>query len=691
MLQSMTRKPARCRLLQLESLEDRAVPAGGTLYGATRAGDLFTIDLSTGAGTLVGFLQSSTTEIEYDPLTGRAFSQFPGGFGAGQEFDINTGFPIGEPVFNGVSFTGLEYIGPTLYGTYFEIESQISGSALAVLDPSTGMIIPVGLTGVEQISGLAYDPATDTLYGIAGGPGPADLYVLDRTTGQATVIGNTGFQAGSLEIAPDGRLYAGGSGENSGEIYIIDPATGASTFLGFTGIGGEVFSVTGLALRADETRTTLTSSANPVAVGEPVTFTAVVEPVNTPSPPPPPPPPTSLLIPPKNFALIDPTGTVTFFDGSNVLGTVALVNGVATLQTSSLAAGAHSITAVYSGGPEYASSVSNAVLQQVLAPPVPPPPPPPPPPLAPVGVRVIGADAGGEPRVEVYDDTGALRLRFLAYDPSFRGGVRVAAGDVNGDGVEDVITAPGPGGAPHVRVFNGRDGSSLFSFFAFDPGWTGGLFVTTGDVCGDAAPDVIVGADAGGAPHVKAFDAETMAEFASFFAFSPGFTGGARVAAGDVNGDGADDIVTAAGPGSGPHVRIFDVTTGFEIASFYAFDPAFSGGVFVAVGDVNGDGGGDIVAGAGTFPHIAVFSGDLTPIASFFAAPAGGPAGIVPAIIPTGARVAVAEVSGGSAEEIVVGLGAGNPPIIRAFDALGGETGTFSVLDPLFLGGVFVA
>jgi FG-GAP repeat len=152
---------------------------------------------------------------------------------------------------------------------------------------------------------------------------------------------------------------------------------------------------------------------------------------------------------------------------------------------------------------------------------------------------------------------------FFAYVPGFTGGVRVAVGDVNGDGRLDIVTGPGPGGGPHVRVFSGAALPALVEltgFYAFTPAFTGGVYVAAGDVNGDGAAELIVGADAGGGPHVRVFGEAglpALVERASFFAYAPTFTGGVRVSVGNVNGTGLLDIVTGPGPGGGPHVRAF--------------------------------------------------------------------------------------------------------------------------------------
>lgn len=122
--------------------------------------------------------------------------------------------------------------------------------------------------------------------------------------------------------------------------------------------------------------------------------------------------------------------------------------------------------------------------------------------------------------------------------PAFLGGVSVAAGDTNGDGYIDLVTGAGAGGGPHVRVLSGKDGTDLASFFAFDESFRGGVNVAVGDVTGDGTADVVTGAGPGGGPHVRVFDGRTFQSVASFFAYADGFIGGVNVATADLDRDG---------------------------------------------------------------------------------------------------------------------------------------------------------
>ena len=117
----------------------------------------------------------------------------------------------------------------------------------------------------------------------------------------------------------------------------------------------------------------------------------------------------------------------------------------------------------------------------------------------------VGAGAGGGPHVKVYNPNGSLRFSFYAYDAGFAGGVNVATADVDGNGTIDVITGPGAGMPPLVKVYSGVDGSLIRSFLAYGAGFGGGVFVAAGDVNHDGKADIITGAGAGGGPHVKVF------------------------------------------------------------------------------------------------------------------------------------------------------------------------------------------
>jgi hypothetical protein len=157
----------------------------------------------------------------------------------------------------------------------------------------------------------------------------------------------------------------------------------------------------------------------------------------------------------------------------------------------------------------------------------------------------------------------------------------VAAGDVTGDGVADIITGAGSGGGPHVEVFNGQTLALYQSFFAYSVTFTGGVSVAAGDINGDGLADVITGAGASGGPHVEVFSGADNSLLKSFLAFNANFTGGVHVSSGDLNGDGTADILVSAGKTGGPEVRVFNGVTGAISQDFNAYDPTFLGGVFV--------------------------------------------------------------------------------------------------------------
>ncbi len=290
----------------------------------------------------------------------------------------------------------------------------------------------------------------------------------------------------------------------------------------------------------------------------------------------------------------------------------------------------------------------------------------------PVAVRVGPAPAlVGVPTTAVGGTDGTFRVvtpdgkagAAVTAFPGFTGGVRVASADVNGDGTPDTVVGTGPGSATHLRVLDGKSGAELFAMDPFEAGFTGGVFVASGDVNGDGVPDLVVSTDQGGGPRVRVFSGKGFGQLADFFGIDdPAFRGGARVATGDLNGDGAADLVVSAGFGGGPRVAVFDGKSNFArklVGDFFAFENSLRNGVFPAVGDVNGDGKADLVAGAGPGggPRVSVFAaGDLlatpsvqTRLADFFA---GDPAR------RDGVRVAVKDLDGDARADVVAAVGA---------------------------------
>ncbi len=321
--------------------------------------------------------------------------------------------------------------------------------------------------------------------------------------------------------------------------------------------------------------------------------------------------------------------------------------------------------------------------------------------VVPNNIEVIGSDAGVAASVKVIDAaTGFLIGNFGVFGASFKGGVRVAAGDVNGDGITDVIVGQGTGTQPRILVVDGTklnfvlaseqiDASALLaSFLAYDSRSAKGVFVAAGDVNGDGRADIIAG-PGGGALPVKVYDGAKLGQLGgmltSFLAYQPTYKEGVTVAAGDVNGDGRADVITGMANG-GSRVNIVDATKLNQIGgsgqiaasallgSFLAFAPSYHRGVFVGAGDVSGDGRLDVLigAGAGSPPTVKVVDAnrlnelttdgriaDAALLQNFLAFDASYTGGV---------RVGAVDVNLDGLDDLIVGTGAKNRSRVRVLD-----------------------
>ena len=312
------------------------------------------------------------------------------------------------------------------------------------------------------------------------------------------------------------------------------------------------------------------------------------------------------------------------------------------------------------------------------------------------GVR-FGADgtAGTNTNIQAAG-TNATDGSVLSF-PGFNGEVTVAHADFNNDGILDIVVGAGLGGGPHVRVINGATGAEFGSFFAFDPTFTGGVFVAASDINGDGLAEILVGAGPGGGPHVKVFDGRTFAELKSFFAYDPSFSGGVSVATYNFNEDGFNEIVTGAGPGGAPHVRVFNGLDGSVIKEFMAYALTFRGGVYVAAGDFDNDLVPDIItgAGAGGGPHVIDWEYDTLKVLDStmafdkFTQPDGT---VIDQLFAGGVRVGIAYGSDDNKEDLIVGAGPGGGPHVKVYFKGNSLDQLFSYFsgDPSNAQGVFV-
>lgn len=250
-----------------------------------------------------------------------------------------------------------------------------------------------------------------------------------------------------------------------------------------------------------------------------------------------------------------------------------------------------------------------------------------------------------------------------------------------------LATAEGAGGEL-VRVFDLTGGQERFRFRPF-PGNPGGVRVATADISGDGIPDIVVAAGPGGAPRVIVYEGNTGTVLQDFLAFEATFTGGLFVAAGDMDGDGRVELIVTPDEGGGPRVKVLAAGDPDRvIADFWGIDdPNFRGGARAAVGDLDGDGIADLAVGAGVGggPRVAVWDGTsltgngmATRLAPDFFA--------YEDTLRNGVYLTIGDIDGDGRGDLMAGAGPGGAPRVIGFSALSMLSGQPAVMASYFVG-----
>ncbi len=325
--------------------------------------------------------------------------------------------------------------------------------------------------------------------------------------------------------------------------------------------------------------------------------------------------------------------------------------------------------------------------------------------VIPLQLTAVGADAGGAPQVKVFDTAGQLVRSLVPYALTFKGGVRVAVGDVNGDGTDDIITAPGAGLASYILVFSGATGGHIATIDPFRHTFVGGSYVAVGNFDADPQDEVVVAQGAGGEGMVRIFNisgrggVQIPGPLGQFSPFTPKYKGAVIVAAGNWNGTGPDEVIVASSVGNTSKVLVMglvnNVVTPLTSLTPFASGPALTGSTSLAAADLNNNGTAEIIVGqgAGGTTLVQVYTGGTTTVppallasVNAYGTATGGP----------GVRVGTLDTNGdGKADLLLTAPGAGGTgPEVIAFTLSGTtliEANSYFAFDVAVNNGLFIA
>ncbi|MFA6099202.1 MAG: VCBS repeat-containing protein [Patescibacteria group bacterium] len=310
---------------------------------------------------------------------------------------------------------------------------------------------------------------------------------------------------------------------------------------------------------------------------------------------------------------------------------------------------------------------------------------------------VTGTKSGAGPVVKVFTSSGRLVNGFLAYSEAFEGGINVAVGDINGDGTNEIITSPRTGGGPQIRVFDINGNNLGWDFMAYDVSFRGGVNIAVGDIEGDGPNEIITAPMSGGGPNIRIFGLRGDAIIPTtenFMAYASNFRGGIAVSIGDIEGDGVGDIVTTPTSLGGPHVRVFGARNHRFVPvtlGVMAYANSFRGGINSCLGDVDGDGWDEIITGivSNGGPHVRILG--VPGLRQGLSLESPGFMAYNPAS-RGGVDITSIDINGDGVDEIITGVGGDGDPLVRIFNSEGEQAlPEFNAYSTSYKGGITLA